>query len=90
MKKGQGIGGSPCHPPFTPEPAKTVRDSSHEHVSLSKIQDRDVRRAKEFRARKGVLVRWELLTIKLKRIEYFHLHSMVWLQWMKDKPIKEG
>ena len=69
------------------EPAKTVRDNSHD-VSSSK-KERDARRAKEFRARKGVAFRWELLTTKLKRIENFHLRSVVWVQWMKAKPMKE-
>ena len=89
VKKGQEKGGSPCHPhfTFTSEPAKTVRDNSHD-VSSSK-KERDARRAKEFRARKSVAFRWELLTTKLKRIETFHLRSVVWVQWMKAKPMKE-
>jgi len=87
VKKGQEKGESPCHPHFTSEPAKTVRDNSRDESSSKK--ERDARRAKEFRARKGVAFRWELLTTKLKRIEKFHLRSVVWVQWMKAKPMKE-
>lgn len=60
----------------------------------SKVKERDARRLLEFQESKRPLSaasnRWALLVQKSVRVLQFHTRSTVWVEWMKQKPLRES